>query len=151
MVIKTYNVQLLENLMYLKLHPPEHWKLHPCEKFHLWTLVIPHWPMNEPKFYPQIQILHICVVSFLWAELINAKTLMSRCNKCWNISTKGCKLVSQIGWYLLFSTWGPIQTWVFISNLGLIGIFFKNSTLTHRVKHLGLISTLPLIGMFDLS
>jgi hypothetical protein len=34
MVIKTYNVQLLENLMYLGLHPPKHGKLYPCEKFH---------------------------------------------------------------------------------------------------------------------
>jgi hypothetical protein len=34
MVIKTYNVQLLKNLMYLELHPPKHGKLHPCEKFH---------------------------------------------------------------------------------------------------------------------
>jgi hypothetical protein len=34
MVIKTYNIQLLENLMYLGLHLPKHGKLHPCEKFH---------------------------------------------------------------------------------------------------------------------
>jgi hypothetical protein len=27
MVIKTYNVQLPENLMYLGLHPPKHWKI----------------------------------------------------------------------------------------------------------------------------
>jgi hypothetical protein len=24
----------IENLMYLKLHPPKHRKLHPCENFH---------------------------------------------------------------------------------------------------------------------
>jgi hypothetical protein len=34
MVIKTYNVQLPKNLMYLGLHPPKHKKLHPCENFH---------------------------------------------------------------------------------------------------------------------
>jgi hypothetical protein len=33
-VIKTYNVQLLENLIYLGLHPPKHKKLYPCENFH---------------------------------------------------------------------------------------------------------------------
>ncbi len=32
-IIKTYNVQLLENLMYLGLHPPKHGKTHPCENF----------------------------------------------------------------------------------------------------------------------
>jgi hypothetical protein len=34
MVIKTYYVQLPKNLMYLRLHPPKHGKLHPCENFH---------------------------------------------------------------------------------------------------------------------
>jgi len=34
MVIKTYNVQLVENLMYLGLHPPKHGKLYPFENFH---------------------------------------------------------------------------------------------------------------------
>jgi hypothetical protein len=31
---QTYNVQLLENIMYLGLHPPKHGKLHPCEIFY---------------------------------------------------------------------------------------------------------------------
>jgi hypothetical protein len=34
MVIKTYNVQLPKNLMYLGLHPLKHEKLHPCDNFH---------------------------------------------------------------------------------------------------------------------
>jgi hypothetical protein len=34
MVINAYNVQLLENPMYLRLHPPKHGKLHPYENFH---------------------------------------------------------------------------------------------------------------------
>jgi hypothetical protein len=34
MVIKMYNAQLFENLMYLGLHPPKHEKLHTCENFH---------------------------------------------------------------------------------------------------------------------
>jgi hypothetical protein len=34
MVIKTYNVQLPKNLMYLGLHAPKDGKLHPCENFH---------------------------------------------------------------------------------------------------------------------
>jgi hypothetical protein len=34
MVIKTYNIQLLENLIYLELHPPKHEKLHSCENVH---------------------------------------------------------------------------------------------------------------------
>jgi hypothetical protein len=33
-IIKTHNVQLLENLMYLQLGPPKHEKLHACEHFH---------------------------------------------------------------------------------------------------------------------
>ncbi len=33
-VIKTYNIKLPKNLMYLRLHPPKHGTLHPCENFH---------------------------------------------------------------------------------------------------------------------
>ncbi len=33
MGIKTYNIQLPENLMYLRLHPSKHGTLHPCQKF----------------------------------------------------------------------------------------------------------------------
>jgi hypothetical protein len=72
MVIKTYNIQLPKNLMYLGLHPPKHGKLHPCENFHyvnICHLHIGQW--GEPKFYPQIQILHKCIVSSLWAKPIN--------------------------------------------------------------------------------
>jgi hypothetical protein len=35
MVIKTYNIQLLENLIYLKLHPTKHEKLHSMNTYHL--------------------------------------------------------------------------------------------------------------------
>jgi hypothetical protein len=53
MVMKTYNIQLLENLMYLGLHPPKRGKLHPCENFE--HLSSSHWPMNESFPYGQSQ------------------------------------------------------------------------------------------------
>jgi hypothetical protein len=36
----------------------------------------PHWPMSEPNFYLQVQILHECVVSSLWIEPTNVSSLM---------------------------------------------------------------------------
>jgi len=55
MVIKTYNIQLLKNLMYLGLHPPKHEKLHPCENFHyvnIYHLHIGQWMKQNfiPKY-----------------------------------------------------------------------------------------------------
>jgi hypothetical protein len=62
--------------MYLGLHPPKHEKLHPCEKNSLCEhLSSPHWPMDEPKFYPQVQILHKCIVSSLWAKPTKHKSI----------------------------------------------------------------------------
>jgi hypothetical protein len=63
MVIKIYSVQLPENLMYLRLHPPKHEKLHPSKIFHSMNICHLHIDQYEPKFYPQVQILHKCVVS----------------------------------------------------------------------------------------
>jgi len=49
--------------------------LHPCENFHfLKHLSSSHWPMSEPTFYPQVQIMHRCVASSLWVEPINYLT-----------------------------------------------------------------------------
>jgi hypothetical protein len=71
MVFKTYNIQLPKNLMYLGLHPPNTWKIRSMWKFSFCEqLSSPHWPMSEAKFYSQVQILHTCVVSSLWAKLI---------------------------------------------------------------------------------
>jgi hypothetical protein len=62
MVIKAYNVQLHENLKHLRLHPPKHEKLHPFKKIHSMNICQLHIDQYEPKFYPQVQTLHICIV-----------------------------------------------------------------------------------------
>ncbi len=54
------------------------WKFSFCEH-----LSSPHWPMSESKFYPQVQILHKCVVSSLWAKPINHQ-LIGMCFKLFN-------------------------------------------------------------------
>jgi hypothetical protein len=48
MVIKTYNVQLFENLMYLGLHPPKHGKLHSCEN--ICSMSICHFHIGQAIF-----------------------------------------------------------------------------------------------------
>jgi hypothetical protein len=66
MVIKPYNVQLLRVTSIQTWKITSMWKFSLCEH-----LSPPHWLMSEPKFYPQVQILHKCVVSSLWVELTN--------------------------------------------------------------------------------
>jgi hypothetical protein len=73
MIIKTYNVQLLRVTVIQTWEIIFMWKFSFCEH-----LSSPHWSMNEQIFYSQVQILHKCVVSSLWVEPINAKTLISR-------------------------------------------------------------------------
>jgi len=71
MVIKTYNIQLPENLMYLGLHPPKRGKITSMWKISFNEhLSSPHWPMGEQKIYTQVQIMHRCVLSSLWVKLI---------------------------------------------------------------------------------
>ncbi len=48
------------------------WKFSFCEH-----LSSPHWPMSEPKFYPQIQILHRCVISSLWPAPTSAPSIQN--------------------------------------------------------------------------
>jgi len=71
MVIKAYNIQLPENLMYLGLHPPKHEKLHASKFFYRINTLHLHIDQYEQIFYPQVQILHRCIVSALWAEPTN--------------------------------------------------------------------------------
>ncbi len=61
---------VIKNLIYIGLHSPKHEKLHPFEIVFCEHLSFPHWQMSEQIFYPQVQILHRCIVSSLWAEPI---------------------------------------------------------------------------------
>jgi len=55
----------------LKVTSTQTWKITSMWKFSFCEhLSSPHWPMNEPKFYPQVWILHRGVVSSLWVEPI---------------------------------------------------------------------------------
>jgi hypothetical protein len=58
----------VSHYIYSCIHP-KHEKLHPSENFHSMNICHLHIGQWEPKFYPQVQILHICVVSSLWVEL----------------------------------------------------------------------------------
>jgi hypothetical protein len=55
----------------LKVTSTQTWKITSMWKFSFYEhLSFPHWSMSEPKFYPQFQILHRCIVSSLCAEPI---------------------------------------------------------------------------------
>jgi hypothetical protein len=53
MVIKAYNIQLSENLMYLELHPPKHEKLHASKNFHSMKTCHFHIDQYEQIFIPK--------------------------------------------------------------------------------------------------
>ncbi len=131
MIIKTYNVQLPENLMYLGLHPPKHerWKLHPCENFHFVnTLSSSHWPMNEPKFYPQVQILHRCVVSSLWAEPITMiPPVLNVCNWLIIMTNVTCDIAPSVN---QLQTIGKLNMWTLFCN---VCIDFLNSQIWKEI------------------
>jgi hypothetical protein len=56
----------------LRVTSTQTWKITSMWKFSFYEHVsFPHWPMNEPKFYPQVQIMHNCIVFSMWAKPIN--------------------------------------------------------------------------------
>jgi hypothetical protein len=56
-------------LMYLRLHPPKHGKLHSCENFHYVNICHFHIGQWTNKFFiPKSNLAHICLVSSLWAK-----------------------------------------------------------------------------------
>ncbi len=57
------------NFRSILMHPPQTWKITSSWKFSFFEhLSPPHWPISEPKFYLQVQILHKCIVSSLRVE-----------------------------------------------------------------------------------
>ncbi len=53
----------------LRITSTQIWKITSMWKFSFCKhLSSPYWPMSEQNFYPQVQILHRCIVSSLWAE-----------------------------------------------------------------------------------
>jgi hypothetical protein len=56
----------------LRVTSTQTWKITFMWKFSFFEhLPFLDWPMSELEFYPQIQILHKCIVSSLWVESIN--------------------------------------------------------------------------------
>ncbi len=62
------------------------WKFSFCEH-----LSSSHWPMNGQNFYPQVQILHKCIVTSLWVESLNTIWLVLNVSNWFVIMTSvGC-------------------------------------------------------------
>jgi len=58
----------------LRVTSTQTWKITSMWKFSFYEhLSSPHWLMSEQNFYPQVQILHICVIFSLWVEPTNNK------------------------------------------------------------------------------
>jgi hypothetical protein len=63
--------------------------------------------MNEQSFYPQVQILHICIVFSLWADPIKVTHVMP-CNLKLN-NQQGCQ-DPPIANYVQLLSWGNISS-----------------------------------------
>jgi hypothetical protein len=71
-VIKTYDCLTTWKPNVLRVTSTQTWKITFIWKFSFYEhLSSPHWSMSQQIFYPQVQILHKCIVSSLWEEPIN--------------------------------------------------------------------------------
>jgi hypothetical protein len=59
----------------LRVTSTQTWKSTSMWKFSFYEcLSSPYWPMREPKFYTQVQIMHRCIVFSLWAKPTNKQS-----------------------------------------------------------------------------